>query len=124
MSVSILDSGGHLMNFKREDGSSLLRAEISFGKAFSVLGMGMPSRTIRDIFNDRPVFQNAIATASHGRFIPVPGGVSIINDEGLIIGAVGVSGDSSECDEYCAIQGINAAGLASDPAELDTSWMN
>ena len=123
MSVAILDSGGHLMNFKREDGASLLRAEISFGKAYAVLGMGMSSRTIRDVFNDRPVFQNAIATASSGRFIPVPGGVSIINEEGLIIGAVGVSGDSSECDEFCAIKGIESAGLSSNPAELDTSWM-
>ncbi|MBM10040.1 MAG: GlcG protein [Magnetovibrio sp.] len=123
MSVSILDSGGHLMNFKREDGSSLLRAEISFGKAYAVLGMGMSSRTIKDVFNDRPVFQNALAAASNGRFVPVPGGVSILNKDGMIIGAVGVSGDSSECDEFCAIQAIQAAGLSSNPAELDTSWM-
>ena len=123
MSVCVLDAGGHLMNFKREDGASLLRAEISFGKAYAVLGMGMSSRTIRDEFSERPVFQNAIACVSHGRFVPVPGGVSIINEDGLIIGAVGVSGDSSECDEFCAIHAIKAAGLSSNPAELDTTWM-
>ena len=119
----MLDSGGQLVNFKREDGCSLLRADIAFGKAFAVLGMGMSSRSIRDVFSDRLAFQNSIAVASHGRFIPVPGGVSILNEEGLIIGAVGASGDSSECDDFCIIHGIKAAGLLCNPAETDTSWM-
>ena len=123
LSVAVLDSGGQLVNFKREDGCSLLRADISFGKAFAVLGMGMSSRTIRDVFSDRPVFQNSIASASQEPFIPVPGGVSILNEDGLIIGAVGASGDSSECDEFCVIHGIKAAGLLCDPAKADTSWM-
>ena len=85
--------------------------------------MGMPSRTIRDVFSDRPVFQNSISSASREPFIPVPGGVSILNEDGLIIGAVGASGDSSECDEFCVINGIKAAGLLCDPTQTDTSWM-
>ncbi len=122
--VAVLDAGGQLVNFKREDGCGVLRAEIAFGKAYAALGMGMSSRTIGKALANRPVFQGAVATASGGRFVPVPGGVSILNEEGLIIGAVGVSGDSSECDEFCAIQGIKATGLIPDPAEPDRSWMN
>ena len=122
--VAVLDAGGQLVNFKREDGCGVLRAEIAFGKAYAALGMGMSSRTIGKALANRPVFQGAVATASGGRFVPVPGGVSILNEEGLIIGAVGISGDSSECDEFCAIHGIKATGLIPDPAEPDRSWMN
>ncbi|MBT6094658.1 MAG: heme-binding protein [Rhodospirillaceae bacterium] len=124
LTVAVLDSGGHLVTFKREDGCGILRADIALGKAYGALGMGMSSRTIRDALADRPAFQGAIAVASEGRFIPVPGGVTILNEDGLIIGAIGVSGDSSECDEYAAIEGITAAGLTPDPARADTSWMN
>lgn len=122
MCVAVLDSGGHLVNFKREDGCGVLRADIAMGKAWGGLGMGMSSRKIRDALADRPVFQNALAAASQGRFVPVPGGVSIVNGDGQIIGAVGISGDSSECDEFCAVEAIEKAGLTPDPAEPDMSW--
>ena len=120
--VAVLDSGGQAVAYKREDGCGLARFDIAFGKAWGALGMGMASRAIRDALADRPSFQNAIAAATGGRFIPVPGGVLILDAVGSAIGAVGVSGDSSECDEYAAVTAIRAAGLTPDPAEPDPAW--
>lgn len=120
--VAVLDSGGHLVVYKREDGCGVARFNIAFGKAYGALGMGMSSRTLRDALGDRPAFQGAIAAATDGRFVPVPGGVLILNAKGIAIGAAGVSGDSSECDEFAAITAIKQAGLASLPAEPDANW--
>jgi uncharacterized protein GlcG (DUF336 family) len=120
--VAVLDSGGNLVAYKREDGSGLLRFEIAFGKAWGSLGMGMSTRLIRDRLAQRPAFQGALASVSDGRFIPVPGGVLILDAAGKAIGAVGISGDASDKDEYCALEGIKAAGLASEPAEPNPEW--
>ncbi|MCC2097132.1 MAG: heme-binding protein [Hyphomicrobiales bacterium] len=121
--VAVIDSGGQLVVYKREDGCGIARFNIALGKASGALGMGMSSRTIRDALGDRPAFQNAIAAATDGRFVPVPGGVLILDDQGIAIGAAGVSGDSSECDEFAAITAIRAAGLTPDPAEPDPAWL-
>ena len=120
--VAVLDSGGSLVAYKREDGSGLLRFDIAFGKAWASLGMGMSTRLIRDRLGARPAFQGALASVSDGRFIPVPGGVLILDAGGAAIGAVGVSGDASDKDEYCAIEAIKAAGFASEPAEPQPEW--
>ncbi|MGE3247112.1 MAG: heme-binding protein [Beijerinckiaceae bacterium] len=120
--VAVLDAGGNLVVYKREDGCGVARFAIAFGKAWGALGMGMSSRTIRDALADRPPFQGAIAAATEGRFVPVPGGVLILNREGWAIGAVGVSGDSSECDEFAAVSAIKDAGLTPDPAEPSAEW--
>ncbi len=120
--VAVLDAGGQLVACKREDGSGILRFDIAFGKAWASLGMGMSTRLIRDRLAQRPAFQGALASVSEGRFIPVPGGVLILDAAGAAIGAVGVSGDASDKDEYCAIEGIRAAGLASEPAEPNPDW--
>ncbi|MEV8469007.1 heme-binding protein [Fluviibacterium sp. DFM31] len=122
LTVVVLDSGGRMVCMKSEDGSGLLRFEIALGKAYGALGMGLNSRTIRDYLSSRPSFQNAIAAASDGRFIPVPGGVLIEDNTGMTIGAVGISGDASDRDEYCAIHAIQAAGLAADPATEADDW--
>ena len=122
LTVAVLDAGGHLVALKREDGSGILRAEIATGKAWGALGMGQSSRTLRDRLADRPHFISALTAASGGRFVPVPGGVLIRDGEKRIIGAVGISGDTSEKDEYCAIRAIAAAGLASAPAEPPGDW--
>ncbi len=122
LAVAVLDSGGHPVSFKREDGCGPLRHDIAIGKAWGALGMGFSSRKLRDALGDRPAFQNALAAASAGRFIPVPGGVLILNAAGQAIGAVGVSGDSSECDEYAAITAIRAASLTPDPSEPAPDW--
>lgn len=122
LTVVVLDTGGRIIASKSEDGSGILRYDIAHGKAWGALGMGISSRLIRDRLSARPVFQNALAAASDGRFVPVPGGVLIEDADGFTIGAVGISGDTSEKDEYCAISAIKAAGLASEPAEVDPNW--
>lgn len=122
LTVVVLDSGGRLVAMKSEDGSGLLRFDIAYGKAWGALGMGLSSRTIRDYLAARPSFQTSLAVAAEGRFIPVPGGVLIEDADSMTIGAVGVSGDTSEKDEYCAILAIRAAGHASNPVETDPNW--
>lgn len=122
LTVVVLDAGGKLVAMQSEDGSGLVRFDIAFGKAWGALGMGISSRLIRDRLSSRPAFQGAIATASDGRFVPVPGGVLIEDEAGVTIGVVGISGDTSDKDEYCAIVAIHAAGLASEPTEPNPDW--
>ena len=122
LAVAVLDSGGNLVAFKREDGAGVLRFDIARGKAYAALGMGMSTRLIRDRLANRPAFQSALAAASDGRFIPTPGGVLILDPAGQAIGAVGISGDASDKDEYCAIRAVKAAGFATEPAEPAADW--
>jgi uncharacterized protein GlcG (DUF336 family) len=110
LSVAVLDAGGHLVAFKREDGSGILRFDIAFGKAWGALGMGFGSRELFNRTQANPTFMAALSTVSGGRLVPVPGGVLILSD-GNVIGAVGISGDNSDNDETCALAGIAAAGL-------------
>lgn len=113
--VAVLDAGGHLVAFKREDRAGIMRFDIAFGKAWGALGMGFGSRQLAVRAAANPVFFGALAVASGGRFAPVPGGVLIRDAAGEAIGAVGVSGDVSDRDEECAVAGIEAAGLKADP---------
>ena len=122
LTVVALDAGGKPVAMQSEDGSGLLRFDIAFGKAWGALGMGISSRLIRDRLAARPAFQAALAAASDGRFVPVPGGVLVQTGEGVTIGAAGVSGDTSEKDEYCAIEAIRSAGLVPEPAGPDPGW--
>jgi len=113
LTVAVLDAGGHLVAFKRQDNSGILRPEIAIGKAYGALGFGLGSRGLKD---KNPQFLGAVAAASGGRMVPVPGGVLIRHiSTSDIIGAVGISGDNSGNDEACAIAGIEAQGLAADP---------
>ena len=122
LAVAVLDAGGNLVSFKREDGCGVLRYDIAFGKAWAALGMGMSTRLIRDRLKERPAFQGALASASDGRFIPMPGGVLLLDAAGMAVGAVGISGDASDKDEYCAIAGAHAAGFATEPAAPAPNW--
>jgi uncharacterized protein GlcG (DUF336 family) len=115
LTVAVLDAGGHLVAFKREDKSGILRFDIAFGKAWGALGMGFGSRTLAGRVSRSQMFFTALAAASEGRFVPVIGGVLIRDADGDVIGAVGISGDTSENDEKCAVAGITAAGLKADP---------
>ena len=114
LTVAVLDAGGHLVAFKREDRSGIMRFDIAFGKAWGALGMGLPSRTLGERAERHPTFFQTIAVVSQGRFVPAPGGVLIRDGGGDIIGAVGVSGDNSDKDEVCAVAGIAAASLKAD----------
>jgi len=124
LTVAVLDAGGNLQAFKREDGSGIMRGDVAIGKAWGALGMGLSSRTIRDRLANRPSFQAALASTSQGRFIPVPGGVLICNDDGAVIGAVGISGDASDKDEYAAIEAVKAVSLTPYPAEPSDDWQD
>jgi uncharacterized protein GlcG (DUF336 family) len=103
---------------KREDKSGILRTEIASGKAWGTLGMGFGGREFaRRAASGGGLFLTALMQASDGRIVPAPGGVLIRDGAGDIIGAVGISGDTSEKDELCAVAGIEAAGLTADTGE-------
>jgi uncharacterized protein GlcG (DUF336 family) len=114
LGVAVLDARGALKAYGAEEGTSLARAAIAEGKAYGALGMGLGSRTIAKMAAERPHF---IAAATHavGKLIPVPGGVLVKDQSGEIIGAVGISGDTSDNDEIAALAGIAAAKLVGDP---------
>jgi uncharacterized protein GlcG (DUF336 family) len=111
LSVVVLDAGGHVKAFEREDGASNLRFEIAHGKAHGALGMGVGSRAIMARAEAQPYFIAAVTAAFGGALIPVPGGVLIIDSDQAIIGAVGATGDTSDNDEAVAVAGIEAAGF-------------
>jgi uncharacterized protein GlcG (DUF336 family) len=117
LTVVVLDSGGQLKAAKREDGSSLLRPEIAGGKAWGALGMGFGGREFARRAAGNPAFIQAIGVASGGRIIPVPGGVLIRDAQAEVLGAVGISGDTSDNDEECAVYGIECAGLVPDTGD-------
>jgi 3-hydroxyisobutyrate dehydrogenase len=112
LTVAVLDAGGHLLAFKREDRSGIMRHDIAVGKAWGALGMGFGSRELFERATKQPMFITALTAASGGRLIPAPGGVLIKDGAGEIVGGVGVSGDTSDRDELCGVAGIKAAGLA------------
>jgi uncharacterized protein GlcG (DUF336 family) len=112
--VAVLDAGGHIKIIKRSDGASLLRPEIAFGKAWGVLGMGFGGRDLAKRAEQAPAFFTALNAISNGRMVPVAGGVLIKDAQNEIIGSVGISGDTSDNDEVCAVAGVIAAGLVPD----------
>jgi uncharacterized protein GlcG (DUF336 family) len=118
LTVAVLDAGGHLVAFKRQDRSGILRPRIAEGKAWGALGMGLGGRALAQRAEMAPAFFTALASASEGRVIPVPGGVLIRSDDGEIVGAVGISGDHPEKDEGCAVYGITQSGLRADPGAV------
>src|SRR4051794_19535382 len=114
LSVAVLDAGGHLVAFKREDGSGILRFDIAFGKAWGALGMGFGSRELFNRTQANPTFMAVLSTVSGGRLGPGARGGVLLRDGGGV-GAVGISGDNSDNDEACALAGIAAAGLEAKP---------
>src|SRR5262245_216102 len=110
MCVAVLDEGVHLKALKREDGASILRPQIAVGKAWGAIGMRAVRLQLGERLNDRRSFVGALSAKSEDKVVPVAGGVLILQDN-AIIGAVGVTGGTSDEDESCAIEGIKAAGL-------------
>lgn len=114
LAVVVYDSRGALKALLSEDGTSLKRAEIAMGKAYGALALGVGSRALHKMATDRPYFVAAATHAVGGQLVPVPGGVLIKDAQGQILGAVGVSGDTSDNDEMAAAGGIGAVGLVFD----------
>lgn len=115
LAVAVLDAGGNLIAFKREDGAGILRFDIAYGKAWGALGMGFGTRELAERATRFPTFIAILSTVSHGRMVPSPGGVLIVGADKEVVGAVGISGDTGDNDEACAVAGIEAAGLSAVP---------
>jgi uncharacterized protein GlcG (DUF336 family) len=115
LAIVVLDARGSIRAAAAEDGTSLKRAEIAIGKAHGALAMGLGSRTLFSRSQQQPQFMAAVTHAVGGSLIPVPGGVLINDSAGVLLGAVGVSGDTSDNDEIAAMAGIAAAGCKGDP---------
>lgn len=111
ITVVVLDESGHLKAMQREDGATVIREQIATAKAWGAVSMGISSRSLASVAEDRPDFMNALLNMANGKIMPVPGGVLIRNTKNHIIGAVGISGDISDQDERCAIAGIEAVGF-------------
>jgi uncharacterized protein GlcG (DUF336 family) len=116
LTVAVLDAGGHPVVLYRASGSGIVRPQIATGKAWGALGLGFSSRGIASAAARFPGFFEALAVASEGRVIPAAGGVLLHDDSGELVGAVGVSGDSSDVDEACAIAAAYEVGLRPEPA--------
>ncbi len=114
LSVVVLDAGGHLKAFEREDGASNLRFQIAHGKAYGAIGLGVGSRALMARAEQQPYFVAAVTAAIGGALIPVPGRLLVKDAGGVIVGAVGVTGDTSDNDEVCGLAGIAAAGLTAE----------
>ena len=114
ITIAVLDSGGHLIGLAREDGTSNMRAEIAQGKARGAVSMGLGSRALFKRAQEQPFFIQSMNALAGGSLVPVPGGV-LIRDETSIVGAVGITGDSSDNDEKCAVFAIETAGYTADP---------
>ena len=111
LTVAVLDAGGHLISLQREDGASLLRPQIAIGKAWGAMALGKDSRLIAADAQQRPAFIGAVNNLADGKLVPAPGGVLIRNEQGEVIGAVGITGDTSDIDEQCAISALESLGL-------------
>ncbi|MBK5476105.1 heme-binding protein [Pseudomonas sp. 13B_2.1_Bac1] len=114
LTIAVLDSGGHLITLQREDGASLLRPQIAIGKAWGAIALGKGSRLLALDAQQRPAFIAALNSLGQGSVVPAPGGVLIRDREGVVLGAIGISGDTSDIDEQCAITAIEGVGLLAD----------
>lgn len=114
LTVVVLDAGGHVVAVEREDGSSIGRFDIAFGKAHGALTLGMGSRAIMARAEQQATFVAAVTAAVGGKLIPVPGGVLVRDTSGQVIGAVGISGDNSDNDELAAVRGIESVALVAE----------
>ena len=120
LAACVLDAGGHVVAFQREDGAGFLRFDIAYGKAWGALGMGFGTRELAERAAKFPTFVTALAATSQGRAVPSPGGVILLDGDGSVVGAVGISGDAGDQDEACALAGIAAIGLAARPGAIES----
>ena len=114
LSAILLDAGGRVKAFHKQDGSSLLRFEIAYGKAFAALALNRSSRQVLQKAKEKPVFMQSLSELSDGPLFLEGGGQLVRDEAGEIVGALGVTGDVNEVDDLCAIDGIRAAGFRSD----------
>jgi len=114
LSAIVLDAGGRVKAFHKQDGSSLLRFEIAYGKAFAALSLNRSSRQVLQKAKEKPAFMQSLAELSDGPLFLEGGGQLIRDASGEIVGALGVTGDVNEVDDLCAMDGIRSAGFLPD----------
>lgn len=114
LALVVLDDRGAVKAAAAEDGTSLKRFEVAHGKAYGALALGMGSRAIGKRASEQPTFVAAVSHVVGGALVPVPGGVLAKAGDGQVVGAIGISGDTSDNDETCAKAGIEAAGLMAE----------
>jgi uncharacterized protein GlcG (DUF336 family) len=114
MSAIILDAGGRVKAFQKQDGASMMRFEICYGKAYASLALGRPSRLVLQKAKEKPLFMQSVGELADGPMFLEGGGQLIRDEAGEVMGAIGVTGDVNEMDDICAIDGIHAVGLKSD----------
>lgn len=117
LTVVVLDAGGHIKVLKRSDGSSLMRPEICMGKAWGALALGFGGRELARRAEKMSMFMNAASDLAGGKMVPVPGGILVKDDQGTILGAVGITGDTSDNDEICGVEAIKSVGLVPDTGD-------
>ena len=114
MSAIVLDAGGRVKAFQKQDGASMLRFEVCYGKAYASLALGRPSKLVLQKANDKPLFMQSIDNLADYPLFLEGGGQLIRDQDGEVMGAIGVTGDANEMDDICAIAGIHAVGLRAD----------
>ena len=120
ISVLVVEPGCKVKAFQKEDGSSMIRFEMAFGKAYAALALGRSSKLVKIRADERPLFMRYVISATDDQIFPEGGGLQIRNDAGDVIGAIGVTGDTEDKDEELAAFGIRAAGLKTDDDFKDT----
>ncbi|HTK33853.1 MAG TPA: heme-binding protein [Caulobacteraceae bacterium] len=110
LTVAVLDAGGHILALQRPENASNLRPQIAIAKASGALDLGISSRKIGEMAADRPSFVASLGGIASNGLVPVAGGVLVARGD-TVIGAIGITGDTSDNDELCALAGAAAAGL-------------
>jgi uncharacterized protein GlcG (DUF336 family) len=119
MSAVVLDAGGRVKAFQKQDGASMLRFEICYGKAYGALALGRPSKLVLQKAREKPLFMQSLERLADYPLFLEGGGQLIRDRSGELLGAVGVTGDANELDDLCAIAGIHAAKLRADSDFFD-----
>jgi uncharacterized protein GlcG (DUF336 family) len=114
LAAIVVEPGCKVKAFQKEDGASMIRFEMAYGKAYAALALGRSSRLVRMRAEEKPIFMRYLTAASGEQIFPEGGGMLIRDAAGEVIGAVGVTGDTEDLDEELAAHGIRAAGLKTD----------
>jgi uncharacterized protein GlcG (DUF336 family) len=112
LAVVVLDSGGSILSAQRQDGASMFRLDVAFGKAWGAVAMGVSSRTLAERASGNPNFFAGLAVTANGRLLAQPGAVLVRDADGAIVGAVGASGGTGDEDEACCTSGVTRIGMA------------
>ena len=114
LTAVLLDAGGRMKAAMKQDGASLLRFEVAYGKAYASLAMGRTSGLVLEKWKEKPVFMQDFLALADGPMFAEAGGQLIRDKDGEVVGAIGTTGDAGAVDDLCAIAGIRAAGFKTD----------